>query len=290
MGSGPSSYKNNNELSFLVHKKITTLKPTYLIYQPNHYDKNKLCLIFKETSNDDTFVDNLRKTADIVIKINCNISFYIDDIIGYCYNEGGVYTYDHHLTFLHNINESDVEFINMSDNEKAINLFNEIYNNTEKKFQWFNLSKYVYTRPYFFTTNSIKQYDMRYNLGHKIKGDDDKLKYFLEKCGAKEKFLIEELKDEDLAIDLKNNLIDQNKTQQKTQSNYLLNKPINNFNRIVDYQDYSFFNRSQLPNLSGETSERKKKPLLTFFIMFSVIFILAFMSSRRIEPLFRFSN
>lgn len=241
MGSGPSSYKNNNELSFLVHKKITTLKPTYLIYQPNHYDKNKLCLSFEEPS--DTKIEiiypkPLNNIPDIKIKINCQTSFYIDDIIGYWgFDEG--YRYYYHLTFLHDINESDVEFINMSDDEDAINIFNKIYDNKEKKF---NLSKFVYTRPYFFKTNSMNLYDMMYNLNHTIKENKNKLKYLLEKCGGKDKFLIEELKDEDL----------------------------NN------YQNYEINNKKSLIKPS-----KKKKPLLTFLIIFIVIGLLNFIISKR---------
>ena len=267
MGSGPSSYKNNNELSFLVHKKITTLKPTYLTYEPYYYEKNKICLSFKESSN-----------AKIKIKINRPVSFYIDDIIGYCYNEASVYTYDYHLTFLHDINESDIEIINMSDNEDAINIFNKIYDDKGKKFKWFNLSKFVYTRSYFFTT-LLKEYDTIHYMKN-MEEDENKLKYFLEKYVDKDKFLIEELKDEDL--DNLNDFTDNelnNKTHYKTNYKTNYKKNCDKFSRILDYQNYTFFNKSQLPDSLIEPS-KKKKPLLTFFIMFIIIGLLNFIISK----------
>lgn len=294
MGSGPSSYKYSNVLSFLVDKKITTLKPTYLYYIPGYYDK--FCLTFDDPNEKGNFFN---KDDQIVIKINSSISFFIDDIIGYCYNEGGVYTYDYHLTFLQNINSSDVTFIKVPNADKAnieINnkfskiyksnkLFNSIYDKKNKIFKWFNLSKFVYTRDYFFTFSSKNKYDVIFTLEHYIKDPDKKYKYFLEKC-VTDNYLITELEENELDKLFDTQTIDYKQidydhlTNYKQPTNYkqLTNShthdyepiPYNKFNRILDYKDYAFFDKNKYIG----PSNKKKKPLTAFLIILMVLFFL----------------
>jgi len=130
MGSSPSSCYSHHPLLFLKNKKITTLKPIYLCYYKNkksngwdYENCQKGCLSFYEPEIES---ENPYKSCpyDFVMEINCNISFYILDIIGYCYNEGGVFTYEIEPCFFHKIKTSNCKIIKASD--EYIEKFNKI--------------------------------------------------------------------------------------------------------------------------------------------------------------------
>lgn len=130
MGSSPSSHYSTHPLSFLRNKKITTLKPIYLYYYKNkrsngwdyeNCQKGHLCFFKPEIESENPYKSC---PYDFVMEINCNISFYINDIIGYCYNEGGVYTYEIEPCFFHKIKTSECKIIKASD--EYIEKFNKI--------------------------------------------------------------------------------------------------------------------------------------------------------------------
>ena len=73
---------------------------------------------------------------DLAIKLKPGISFVIDDIISYCYNEGGVYAYECWLVFLNNINNNDILEI-IGDNS----LLEEIYDHDKDSFNMKKLNK-----------------------------------------------------------------------------------------------------------------------------------------------------
>lgn len=163
MGSAPSSYYDKHQLSFLCKKNITTLKPVYLVYwkdeKINGWDyknKEKATLTFHKPDNSICYCSE--KYADFIMEINCNLTFYIIDIIGYCYNEGGVFSYEFEPRFFHKVKMSDCKIIKASGeykkkfyNLKKINLDNEVFmfdsffheeHYEEKKISWFGNKLY----------------------------------------------------------------------------------------------------------------------------------------------------
>src|ERR1700733_6438715 len=102
MGSAPSSIKNDKLGSFFINKKIKSQVPIYLIRKKFSYGDNKFCFYLST-------VLNKKHNSDLVIKLKPGITFVIDDIISYCNNEGGVYSYDAWVSFLNKIKKDDIE-------------------------------------------------------------------------------------------------------------------------------------------------------------------------------------
>jgi hypothetical protein len=130
MGTGSSSsYLGKHYLSCLENKKITTLKPVYLVFWKNK-DYNSYST--KEDKAEIRFDKNYQSTCNynnkcnlarcikcesvFCIKINAKLTFYIQNIIGYdrLLDESGIIYYDIMPKFLNNTNKiqlSDIEFI-----------------------------------------------------------------------------------------------------------------------------------------------------------------------------------
>ncbi len=139
MGCAPSSYLGNHYLSCLENKKITTLKPVYLVYwkdkdrnNKNFKNKQKGHLTFYIPEENADHIGSY-KYADFIMEINCNLTFYIKDIIGYCYNEGGVFTYEFEPYFLDKVDISNCKIIKTSTeypnkfNRKKLNLNDKVF-------------------------------------------------------------------------------------------------------------------------------------------------------------------
>ncbi len=102
--------QGNHYLSCLENKKITTLKPVYLIYTKSSYqdtpknspNKNKSQLIF-----------NINKFEyyELIIKINCNLCFNIINATTYGIGLGGPNTFEFDVIFLNNVKLTDVEIL-----------------------------------------------------------------------------------------------------------------------------------------------------------------------------------
>ncbi len=265
----PSSYKNENLFSFLIGKKITTIRPTYLVcysdlsidkafisfYEPKQNYDNKLNIKVHAKNidqKDDYFA--YEKNMEIVIKINCGVSFYIDDIIGYCDNEGGIYIFHYYLTFLNDINKSDVEIIKIKNDIKADNFFNKLYDYESNSFKAINLSKNVILNNDFFTDvinnenqiiESIDKYNMLYKIEYEVKNVNDKLKYLLEKCSGNQKYVIKALSNNDI-------------------------KNWHNFNRLLNYES------AKSAKTQDKYKKKKKNPLLTFLTIFVILLFVYF--------------
>ncbi len=186
MGLIPLSYKNKHDISFLENKKITILKPTYLVFYKNKYQngynyKNVRSILSLEAPH-----KGFEYEYEFIIKINCNITFYIKDIIGYCDNEGGFYKYEVTPILLNKIKLKDITIIHVCD------IFKILFD--EKHYEYLELKMFMYDnffpiRCYSDNCNYTRcAYPKYYDNTMK---NEDKLKKFIHL--NKDTFLIENL-------------------------------------------------------------------------------------------------
>jgi hypothetical protein len=133
MGALPSSIKNTELGKIIVNKKITSQVPIFLIKEKFYHNKN--IFVFRLTNS----FDKKNNESDLVIKLKPNIIFTIDDIISYCYNEGGVYTYNCWICFLNKITNNDILEIIGNDL-----FFSEIFDFDKKTFNMKKLNEITY--------------------------------------------------------------------------------------------------------------------------------------------------
>lgn len=138
MGSAPSSYKDTLLGKFFINKKITILTPTYITCH-----KNSSKFLIESVTEQNIDMDYY----DFIIKLKPGVCLFIDDIVGWCYNEGGVFNYDFYVTFLHDLTIDDIfEFVKIpqiSSDKEAIDNLQKIYNANDEIFNMNNMNKYV---------------------------------------------------------------------------------------------------------------------------------------------------
>jgi hypothetical protein len=69
--------------------------------------------------------------SKIILKIDSEIYFFIEDIISYCYNEGGVMTYEIYPFIINKINLKDVSYIREDCNTNCEKILNYIIKDEE---------------------------------------------------------------------------------------------------------------------------------------------------------------
>ncbi len=162
MGTGSSSsYLGKHYLSCLENKKITTIKPVYLVFWKNNKystQKDKAEIWFnknyKSTCNYNNCYFNrcIKCQSDFCIKINAKLTFYIQDIIGFSlFDTSGNIYYDIIPKFLNNTNKiklSDIKFItapieylNKIKQQSYLDISNVFFSD-----EFFNHHKYNYKR------------------------------------------------------------------------------------------------------------------------------------------------
>lgn len=67
---------------------------------------------------------------DFIIKLKSRITFFIDNIVGFCFNEGGIYSYVYFITFLQDLTYKDIQ-VTITDDKKKLDF---IYNKKTRKF------------------------------------------------------------------------------------------------------------------------------------------------------------
>ena len=152
----PSSIKNEKLGEFFINKKIISQTPIYLM-------KTK----FKHADNTfyyriSTYFNKENENSNLVIKLKSGIKFFIDDIISYCYNEGGVYTYDCWVIFLKKITKDDIlEMIGDT------SMLEEIYNPNKNSFDMEKINKNTYCN-----LNQLINYNDLHDIKYKNKYKD----------------------------------------------------------------------------------------------------------------------
>lgn len=146
MGLGVSYCKGNHYLSCLENKKITTLKPVYLVYfkynRFNSPNKYKYQLVFNEIN-----INNYNN-FDLIIKINCNLSFNIINATTYSSSYADPKQLEFNLVFLNKVKLTDVEILKSS--AKYLNFF--------KQPEYLKLDDLVYVNHSFF--NHFEEFDI----------------------------------------------------------------------------------------------------------------------------------
>lgn len=152
MGALPSSEKNKKVGKLFMNKKIFTNIPIYLIRTKIFHDSDNFYYVIS------TNLMSRKNKYDLAIKLKPGISFVIDDIISYCYNEGGVYAYECWLVFLNNINNNDILKI-IGDKS----LLEEIYDHDKDSFNMKKLNKKTFCDLIMFANNFAYDMTHEYN-------------------------------------------------------------------------------------------------------------------------------
>jgi hypothetical protein len=147
MGAYPSSIKREPLGKFFIDKPIVSQVPIYLFNTTLGHDKDTWRIYLSTSTPNDP--------SNSFIKLKPGIKFAVDDIISYCYNEGGVYTYDSWIYFLNEITEKDVLEIN----NHHVSDLEDVYNSDTNTFNMQKLNANTYTH-----TNVLinERWDKRY--------------------------------------------------------------------------------------------------------------------------------
>jgi hypothetical protein len=134
MGSAPSRTTDKTKIK-LSSKKIISKVPLYLSTCSYNREFNN-----KYTERAILLATTVPSSQQFIAKLNPGIVFYIDDIICYCNNEGGVYTYNVWITFINEIDKSFISDINI--NHRYIS---EIYDSKNKILNPYYLNEFTYS-------------------------------------------------------------------------------------------------------------------------------------------------
>lgn len=143
MGQKPSSVKDDNDMAkFFCRKKITTKRPIYLTENELSYDTDNKYLYLSLCEQD--------WSKKPFIKLKAGMTFFIDDVISYCHNEGGVFTYQAWIHFTREIKEDDILEIKFSDDIEDRLLIDKIYNEERGSLILEEVNKITYCSLYTF--------------------------------------------------------------------------------------------------------------------------------------------